>query len=55
MPEPITAVYILTNSTNRVFYTGVTSNLEKRIAEAPSRVVSRQLHGKVQDLETRVR
>jgi putative endonuclease len=33
MPEPITAVYILTNSTNRVLYTGVTSNLEKRIAE----------------------
>ncbi|MDN5872753.1 MAG: GIY-YIG nuclease family protein [Sinobacteraceae bacterium] len=26
-------VYILTNSTNRVLYTGVTNNLERRIAE----------------------
>ena len=33
MPDPITAVYILTNSTNSVLYTGVTSDLEKRIAE----------------------
>ena len=32
MPEPITAVYILTNSTHSVLYTGVTSDLEKRIA-----------------------
>ena len=33
MPEPITAVYILTDSANHVLYTGVTSDLEKRIAE----------------------
>lgn len=32
-------VYILTNSQNDVFYTGVTSNLEKRIYEHKSKVV----------------
>jgi len=33
MPAPITAVYILTNSANRVLYTGVTSDLQKRVWE----------------------
>ncbi len=33
MSERLTAVYLLTNSTNRVIYTGVTSDLESRLAE----------------------
>ena len=33
MPEPIIAVYIVTNAWNSVLYTGVTSDLEKRIRE----------------------
>ena len=32
-------IYILTNKHNRVLYTGVTSNLTKRISEHQSRVV----------------
>ena len=33
MPERIIAVYILTNEWNTVLYTGVTSDLAKRVAE----------------------
>jgi putative endonuclease len=33
VPERIIAVYILTNGWNTVLYTGVTSDLTKRIAE----------------------
>ena len=33
MPERTVAVYILTNWKNSVIYTGVTSDLEKRLAE----------------------
>lgn len=33
MSERLIAVYLLTNSTNRVIYTGVTSDLERRLAE----------------------
>ena len=32
-------VYILTNSTNRVLYTGVTNNLEKRLYEHKTKAV----------------
>ena len=33
-------VYILTNSTNRVLYTGVTNNLEKRLYEHKTKAVN---------------
>ena len=33
MQEPIYFVYILTNKSNRVLYTGVTNNLERRLYE----------------------
>lgn len=33
-------VYILTNSTNKVLYAGITSNLQKRIWEHKNHVVS---------------
>ena len=32
-------VYILTNSTNRVLYTGVTNNIEKRLYEHKTKAV----------------
>ncbi len=32
-------VYILTNRSNRVLYTGITNNLEKRIYEHKSRLI----------------
>ena len=32
-------VYILTNSTNKVLYTGVTNNLEKRVYEHKTKAV----------------
>ena len=38
MPEPVIAVYILTNTWNTVLYTGVTADLEKRIAEHRAKV-----------------
>ncbi len=34
------AVYILTNPTNRVFYTGVTNNLVRRIYEHRNKLIS---------------
>lgn len=33
MPDSVVAVYILTNSTHRVLYTGVTADLSRRIHE----------------------
>ncbi len=33
MPDTIIAVYILTNAWNSVLYTGVTADLERRLAE----------------------
>ena len=38
MPDRIIAVYILTNRWNTVLYTGVTSDLAKRIGEHKKRV-----------------
>jgi putative endonuclease len=38
VPEKVVAVYILTNKWNTVLYTGVTSDLVKRVAEHGSKV-----------------
>lgn len=39
MHEKQSYVYIMTNKTNRVFYTGVTSNLQKRVYEHKEKLV----------------